>query len=60
MADKQSKSESASETSSPSSEPTIWQDPDIPVGNAPPVGKIPLVLFSLAWVGWLVFLAMMI
>ena len=34
--------------------------PDIPVGDAPPVGKIPLVLFSLAWVCWLVFLAMMI
>ena len=60
MTDEQSKSDSASESPSPSSEQTIWQNPDIPVGDAPPVGKIPLVLFSLAWVGWLVFLAMMI
>ena len=60
MADEKTKSDSASEDSSESSEPTIWENPDIPVGDAPPVGKIPLVLFSLAWVGWILFLAMMI
>ena len=60
MGDEKPKSDCTSESSSPSSDKTIWENPDIPVGDAPPVGKIPLILFSLAWVGWLVFLAMMI
>ena len=60
MTDKQPPSDDTSESSSPPSEKTIWENPDIPVGDAPPVGKIPLVLFSLAWLGWLVFLAMMV
>lgn len=60
MADEKPKSDSTSENSSESSEPTIWENPDIPVGNAPPLAKTPLVLFSLAWFGWIVFLALMI
>jgi len=60
MTDEHRKSDGASGSSSSASEKTIWENPDIPVGNAPPVGRIPLVLFSLAWIGWLVFLTMMI
>lgn len=36
-----------------------WADPGIPIGNAPPLPRWPLVLATLAWLGWVVFLAVM-
>ena len=33
--------------------------PDVPVGNAPPLPRWPLVLSALAWIAWLVFLVLM-
>ena len=37
-----------------------WDDPNVPVGNAPPLPRWPLFVASLAWVGWVVFLAVML
>lgn len=34
-------------------------EPDVPVGNSPPLPRWPLVLSALAWVGWLTFLVLM-
>jgi hypothetical protein len=31
-----------------------WEDPNIPVGNAPPLPKWPLVLSGFAWLLWVV------
>ena len=36
-----------------------WEDPAIPVGNAPPLPKWPLAITTIAWVVWIVFLFMM-
>jgi len=33
-----------------------WDDPTVPVGNAPPLPHWPLVVAGLAWLAWLVFL----
>ncbi|MFQ5414957.1 MAG: hypothetical protein ACE5E6_10915 [Phycisphaerae bacterium] len=34
-----------------------WDDPSVPVGLAPPMPRAPLVLAVIAWLGWLMFLA---
>lgn len=36
-----------------------WKDPSVPVGNAPPFPKWPLMLSATLWVGWTVFLFVM-
>ncbi|MFH1110910.1 MAG: hypothetical protein V1790_17180 [Planctomycetota bacterium] len=33
-----------------------WDDPTVPVGNAPPLPRWPVVVAGLAWLAWLVFL----
>ncbi len=37
-----------------------WEDPDVPVGNAPPLAKWPVVAFATGWAVWLMFLLTMI
>ena len=37
-----------------------WSDPEVPVGNAPRMPKWTLVLSVVAWVGWVVFLLVMV
>ncbi len=37
-----------------------WNDPAVPVGNAPPMSRWPLAVLGVAWLGWLVFLAVML
>ncbi len=36
-----------------------WEDPNIPVGNAPPLPRWPLAVTGLAWLAWGVFLVVM-
>lgn len=36
-----------------------WNDPNVPTGDAPPLPSWPLLFSVLAWVGWLVFLLVM-
>ena len=36
-----------------------WDDPSIPVGDAPPMPSWPVVTFAIAWGGWVVFLIVM-
>lgn len=48
------------ESDSGSGPPSVWDDPSVPVGNAPPRSKWPLVLFGTAWAGWVVFLMFMV
>lgn len=36
-----------------------WEDPKIPVGNAPPLPRWPLVVTGLAWLAWVTFLVVM-
>ncbi len=36
-----------------------WEDPTIPVGNAPPLPKWPLMLLGVAWLASMAFLALM-
>ena len=33
-----------------------WDDPTVPIGNAPPLPRWPLVVTGLAWLAWVVFL----
>jgi len=37
-----------------------WADPSVPVGNAPPLPQWPWFLSIGAWLGWLVFLLIML
>lgn len=46
----------ASENEQP---PTKWEDPSVPVGDAPPVSRAPLAFFAVAWVAFVVFLFVM-
>ena len=39
---------------------THWDDPNVPVGNAPPIPRWPLVVLGAAWAGWVVFLVVMV
>lgn len=41
-------------------ERSIWQDPSIPLGDAPPLPRWPLGLFALAWIGWITFEIMLL
>ncbi len=36
-----------------------WEDPSVPIGNAPPLPRWPLVLAGIAWLAWVVFLVVM-
>lgn len=36
-----------------------WADPSVPMGDAPPMPKWPLVLTASAWLVWIVFLVVM-
>lgn len=36
-----------------------WEDPKIPVGNAPPLPRWPLVVTGLGWLAWVAFLVVM-
>ena len=36
-----------------------WDDPAVVVGNAPPRSRWPLVVWTLAWIAWVAFLAAM-
>lgn len=38
---------------------TKWEDPGVPVGNAPPVSRGPLAFFAVAWVAFVIFLFVM-
>ena len=40
--------------------PSVWDDPSVPVGNAPPRSMWSLVLLGTAWAGWVVFLVFMV
>lgn len=33
-----------------------WENPKVPVGNAPPLPRWPLYVSGLAWAGWVLFL----
>jgi len=37
-----------------------WDDPSVPVGNAPPMPRWPLVVTAMAWLAWVVFLIAML
>ena len=37
-----------------------WEDPSIRVGDAPPLPRWPLVVLGVAWLGWIVFLSVMV
>ena len=37
-----------------------WADPSIPVGDAPPMPYWPVAVFVAVWVGWIVFLMIML
>jgi hypothetical protein len=59
-ADNKDVSPSKSEPSSEQATPRIdWADPNVPVGNAPPLPKWPLALSICAWLVWVVFLVVM-
>lgn len=50
----------STDTSSPEKKDRFnWKDPSVPVGNAPPFPKWPLMLSATLWVGWIVFLFVM-
>ena len=36
-----------------------WEDPTVPVGNAPDGSRLPLLLWALAWIAWVAFLIAM-
>lgn len=47
-------------TSNESKRPRIdWADPNVPVGNAPPLPRWPLIVAGIAWLAWVVFLVVM-
>jgi len=58
-ADTDIKTPDADEAAECAAEPTIWDDPSVPVGDAPLLSKAPLVALSIAWLGWTVFLLVM-
>ncbi len=33
-----------------------WEDPNVPVGNAPPLPRWPVYVSGLAWAAWVLFL----
>lgn len=37
-----------------------WDDPSVPVGNSPPMPRWPLVVSTIAWLAWVVFLIVML
>jgi len=37
-----------------------WDDPSVPVGNAPPMPRWPVVVTAIAWLAWVVFLIAML
>ena len=37
-----------------------WDDPNVPIGNAPPLPRWPLLVSGAAWLGWVVFLVAML
>lgn len=36
-----------------------WEDPAVPMGDSPPIPKWPLALVTTAWIGWVIFLFIM-
>ena len=36
-----------------------WEDPEVPVGNAPPMPRWPVLVLGIAWIGWITFLIVM-
>jgi len=52
--DDQNRSETPVKQSGPD-----WEDPSIPVGNAPPMPGWPLVAAIVAWTGGIIFLLVM-
>ena len=36
-----------------------WKDPQVPVGNGPPMPHWPIAIFSIAFMGWVAFLFVM-
>ena len=57
MTEEQPATESPDDTRKPRID---WADPNIPIGDAPPLPRWPLVLGGLAWASWVVFLVMMV
>jgi hypothetical protein len=50
----------AGQSSSPEKKRGInWDDPSVPIGNAPPLPRWPLVLAAVAWFASVVFLFVM-
>ena len=39
---------------------TIWEDPSIPIGNAPPMPRWRVLVAGLAWLAWVGFLVVML
>ena len=37
-----------------------WADPNVPVGNAPPLPRWLLPVSAIAWLAWVVFLVVMV
>ena len=51
---------SPSEPPGKSERPRIdWEDPSVPVGNAPALPRWPLAAFGIAWLVWVAFLVAM-
>ncbi len=42
-----------------SSSSANWDDPKLPAGDSPPMPNWPLWLSAMLWVGWVVFLVVM-
>lgn len=62
MTDAPVNNEQRAPTDSPQDRPKAgvdWADPNVPVGEAPPMPNWPLALFAIMWVGWIAFLAAM-
>lgn len=37
-----------------------WDDPSVPVGDAPPMPRWPVVVTAIAWLAWVIFLIAML
>ncbi len=37
-----------------------WEDPSVPIGNAPPLPRWPVAVSALVWAGWIALLVAMV
>jgi hypothetical protein len=50
----------STENENPKKSRVHWDDPSVPVGNAPPMPRWPLVVSAVVWLAWVVFLIVML